>query len=95
MTGDALSATALGIGLAGMLLSLGLLIWFAYRGWSVLVLAPIAAMLAALVSGEPVLAHWTLTFMSSAARFIAQFFPLFLLGALSSAPRRSRRRASV
>ncbi|MBN3759416.1 GntP family permease [Burkholderia sp. Ac-20365] len=82
MSGVALSSTALGVGLFGMLASLGLLIWFAYRGWSVLLLAPIAAMLAALVSGEPVLAHWTQTFMSSTARFLAQFFPLFLLGAL-------------
>src|SRR5579864_7365582 len=77
-----LSPAMLGLGLAGMLISLGLLIWFAYRGWSVLLLAPIAAMLAAAISGDPVLAHWTQTFMGSAARFIAQFFPLFLLGAL-------------
>jgi H+/gluconate symporter-like permease len=77
-----LSPAMLGLGLAGMLISLGLLIWFAYRGWSVLLLAPIAAMLAAAISGEPVLAHWTQTFMGSAARFVAQFFPLFLLGAL-------------
>ncbi|MDE1181682.1 GntP family permease [Paraburkholderia sp.] len=78
----ALSPLALVVGLAGMLASLALLIGFAYRGWSVLLLAPIAAMLAAAISGEPVLAHWTQTFMSSAARFLAQFFPIFLLGAL-------------
>ena len=77
-----LSPALLALGLAGMLVSLGLLIWFAYRGWTVLLLAPIAAMLAAGISGEPVLAHWTQTFMGSAARFLAQFFPLFLLGAL-------------
>src|SRR5579864_4717607 len=77
-----LSPAMLGLGLAGMLISLGLLIWFAYRGWSVLLLAPIAAMLAAAISGDPLLAHWTQTFMLSAARFVAQFFPLFLLGAL-------------
>ena len=47
-----------------------------------LLLAPIAALVAALFSGEPLLAHWTQTFMRSAAGFIAQFFPLFLLGAL-------------
>ncbi|MGU7776277.1 GntP family permease [Burkholderia sp. MR1-5-21] len=82
MSGAALSSASLALGLAGMLASLALLIWLAYRGWSVLLLAPVAAMLAALVSGEPVLAHWTQTFMSSAARFLAQFFPLFLLGAL-------------
>lgn len=70
------------MGLLGILLGLGLLIWFAYRGWSVLLLAPVAAMVAALLSGQPLLAHWTQTFMGSAAGFIAQFFPMFLLGAL-------------
>ncbi|MGF6919007.1 GntP family permease [Paraburkholderia sp. 40] len=77
-----LSPLAIGLGLFGMLASLALLIGFAYRGWTVLLLAPFAAMLAAAISGEPILAHWTQTFMLSAARFLAQFFPLFLLGAL-------------
>ena len=70
------------MGLLGILVSLGLLIWLAYRGWSILLLAPAAAILAALLAGEPTLAHWTQTFMSSAAQFIMQFFPIFLLGAL-------------
>src|SRR5246500_5383696 len=70
------------IGLAGVLGGLSLLIAFAFRGWSVLLLAPIAALVAALFSREPLLAHWTQTFMGSAAGFLARFFPLFLLGAL-------------
>lgn len=70
------------MGLVGILVALGLLIWLAYRGWSVLLLAPAAAVVAAAVSREPLLAHWTQTFMGSAAQFLAQFFPLFLLGAL-------------
>src|ERR1700724_4871735 len=70
------------LGLLGILIGLGLLISFAYRGWSVLLLAPLAALIAALFSREPLLAHWTQTFMGSAAGFLAQFFPLFLLGAL-------------
>src|SRR5271155_1864947 len=70
------------MGLLGILVALGLLIWLAYRGWSVLLLAPAAAILAAGLAGEPLLAHWTQTFMGSAARFIMQFFPIFLLGAL-------------
>jgi len=70
------------MGLPGILLALALLMWFAYRGWSVLILAPAAALLAAAISGEPLLANWTQTFMASAAQFFAQFFPLFLLGAL-------------
>jgi H+/gluconate symporter-like permease len=70
------------LGLIGILAGLGLLIWFAFRGWSVLLLAPLAAMVAAFFGGEPLLAHWTQTFMGSAATFLGQFFPLFLLGAL-------------
>lgn len=70
------------MGLAGILLALGVLIGLAYRGWSILLLAPAAALIAAAVAREPLLAHWTQTFMTSAAGFLAQFFPLFLLGAL-------------
>jgi len=70
------------MGLLGILFALGLLIWLAYRGWSVLLLAPAMALVAAAVAREPLLAHWTQTFMGSAAQFLAQFFPLFLLGAL-------------
>ncbi|WP_336798882.1 GntP family permease [Kaistia sp. MMO-174] len=70
------------MGLLGILLGLGLLIWLAFRGWSILLLAPIAALIAALFSGEPLLAHWTQTFMASASQFVMQFFPIFLLGAL-------------
>ncbi|MGO9674092.1 MAG: GntP family permease [Methylocella sp.] len=70
------------MGLLGILVALGLLIWLAYRGWSILLLAPAAAILAALLAGEPALAHWTQTFMRSAAQFVMQFFPIFLLGAL-------------
>ncbi|MBK6394418.1 MAG: GntP family permease [Betaproteobacteria bacterium] len=70
------------MGLAGILVALALLIGLAYRGWSVLLLAPVAALVAALFAGDPLLAHWTQTFMGSAAGFVAQFFPIFLLGAL-------------
>lgn len=70
------------MGILGILLALALLVGLAFRGWSVLGLAPVAALIAAAFSGEPLLAHWTQTFMGSAAGFIAQFFPLFLLGAL-------------
>ena len=70
------------MGLLGIFLGLMVLIGLSFRGWSVLVLAPLAALVAALASGEPLLAHWTQTFMGAAAGFVAQFFPLFLLGAV-------------
>ena len=59
------------IGLLGILVGLGILIWFAFKGWSVLLLAPIAAVVAALFGGEPFRAldgnsrPWTQTFMRS------------------------------
>jgi len=70
------------MGLIGILAGLGVLVWLSYRGWSVLVLAPVAAMIVALAARDPLLANWTVTFMGSAAGFILQFFPLFLLGAV-------------
>ncbi len=70
------------MGLLGILIGLFLLIVLAYRGWSILLLSPVAALIAAAASGEPLLANWTQTFMGSAGHFLAQFFPLFLLGAL-------------
>src|SRR5262245_24883475 len=66
----------------GILIGLGLLVWLAYRGWSILLLAPLCALIAALLAGQPLLANWTQIFMSNAAGFVAQFFPIFLLGAL-------------
>lgn len=65
-----------------ILLALATLIAGAWRGVSVLVLAPALAMLAALASGTPVLAGYTQVFMQAAGSFVVAFFPLFLLGAL-------------
>jgi H+/gluconate symporter-like permease len=70
------------MGLAGVLLALAALVWLSFRGWSVLLLAPGAALVAAAANGEPLLEHWSGTFMEAAGDFVARFFPLFLLGAL-------------
>ena len=71
------------IGLIGLVLSLLLLMTLAYRGASVIVLAPVFAMFAVAFSGElPFLATYTQIFMPALGKFIAKFFPLFLLGAV-------------
>src|SRR6516162_7774045 len=70
------------MGLLGILVGLALLVLFAFRGWSVLLLAPAAALVAAALGREPLRANWTQVFMGSAAHFLAQFFPIFLLGAV-------------
>lgn len=65
-------------------ISLLLLMYFAYRGITVLLLAPLMAALAVLLSGEIAyfLPIYTETFMSALSRYVLQFLPIFLLGAL-------------
>ena len=70
------------IGLVGILMALGLLIFLAYRGVSILLLAPLLAMVAASFAAAPLLGLYTQVFMTSAGGFIVSFFPLFLLGAI-------------
>jgi H+/gluconate symporter-like permease len=71
------------IGIVGIVLSLVLLMALAYRGVSVLILAPLMALLAVLSSpGTPVLASYTQVFMPALGGFVIAFFPLFLLGAV-------------
>lgn len=67
----------------GILLSLFLLMYLAYRGVSVIILAPILSLMAAFLSaGAPVLATYTQVFMTALGGYVIKFFPLFLLGAI-------------
>ena len=71
------------MGILGIILSLLLLMYLAYRDVSVLVLAPLCAMLAVVFDGNlPVLATYTQIFMGSVGLFVRDYFPLFLLGAI-------------
>jgi H+/gluconate symporter-like permease len=72
----------MGLELTAIVLSLGLLIVLAYRGLSVIVFAPLLALLAVALSGQPLLPSFTELFMGHAASYIKSFFPLFLLGAI-------------
>lgn len=70
-------------GVATVVVALILLMYLAYRGITLLVLAPAMAVLAAAMSGGvPLLASYTQIFMSNMGDFIISFFPLFLLGAV-------------
>lgn len=69
--------------ISGVVIALILLMYLAYRGISVLILAPVMALLAVVFAGNvPVLASYTQVFMSAAGDFIILYFPLFLLGAI-------------
>lgn len=71
------------LGVVGIVISLLLLMYLAYRGITVLVLAPLLALLAASFSGDiPLLAGYTEVFMDAFAGYAKAFFPLFLLGAI-------------
>lgn len=67
-----------------IILSLMLLMYFAYRGISVLILAPLLAILAVLLSGigQQSLGIYTQIFMKGMGSFAIKYFPLFLLGAV-------------
>ncbi len=66
----------------GILLSLFLLMFFAYRGFSVILFAPVFALLAASMSGLPLMPAYTELFMAKAVVYIKSFFPVFMLGAV-------------
>ncbi|MDZ5077478.1 GntP family permease [Nesterenkonia sp. HG001] len=70
------------LGLVGILVSLVLLITLAYRGVTIVVAAPISALVAMVFSGAPILANYTEIFMPALANFIGQYFPMFLTGAI-------------
>lgn len=67
-----------------IVVSLVLLMYLAYRGITVLLLAPLMAAVAVLLSGEIglFLPIYTDTFMKALSNYVMQFLPIFLLGAL-------------
>lgn len=75
------------LGVIGIIISLVLLMYLAYRGWSIVLLAPVLALLAAAFqigdgSGFHGLAVYTEDFMVSLAGYVRSYFPLFMLGAV-------------
>jgi H+/gluconate symporter-like permease len=71
------------LGILGFAIALILLMYLAYRGITVLLTAPLMAMVAVLFALEaPILGSYTQVFMKATGDFIILYFPLFLLGAI-------------
>ena len=71
------------IEILSILFSISFLMFLAYRGFSVLVLSPILALIAVFLSGgESLLAYYTQIFMVKLGDFATIYFPLFLLSAI-------------
>jgi H+/gluconate symporter-like permease len=66
----------------GILLSLFLLMFMAYMGFSVILFAPVFALLAAALQGLPIMPSYTELFMAKAVVYVKAFFPVFMLGAV-------------
>lgn len=67
----------------GIVVSLLLLMWGAYRGISVILIAPLLAIFAAsFESGIPLLPTYTEVFMKGLGNFVITYYPIFLLGSL-------------
>jgi H+/gluconate symporter-like permease len=65
------------------LLALGFLMLVAYRGYSVILFAPVAALGAVLLTTPTaVLPAYSALFMDNMAAFVRNYFPVFMLGAL-------------
>jgi len=71
------------VGVLVVVVALALLMWLAFRGVSILILAPALGALVVLATFEqPVLATYTQVFMVAVGGFIVSYFPVFLLGAI-------------
>ncbi|MDR1242004.1 MAG: GntP family permease [Deltaproteobacteria bacterium] len=66
----------------GIIISLALLTYIAYKGYSVILFAPVCALLAAFTADVPLLPGYTELFMVKAVTYVKNFFPVFLLGAV-------------
>ncbi len=66
----------------GILIALALMVVCSMFGISIIIVAPICAVIAAATDGGDVLVQYTGTYMEGVAAYVADYFPLFLLGAI-------------
>lgn len=65
-----------------IVISLCLLMFFAFRGYSLILFAPICALIAAAASSYSLMPVYSETFMTRAAEYVKIYYSIFLLGAV-------------
>lgn len=73
------------VSVLGLILALFLLVFLAYKGHSVIVIAPIIAVVAIITSSgldSHIMANYTEVYMAGFAGYVKNYFPLYLLGAV-------------
>ena len=66
----------------GILIGLVLLMYLAYRGYSIIWVAPLTALVVAFTGDLPLIAAYRDTYMSGFVGFTKSWFPVFMLGAI-------------
>ena len=70
------------MGLAAIIIALLGLMWAAYKGWSVILVAPIFALVAALGSDHSLMPTFSELYMTKAAEYFKSYYAVFLFGAI-------------
>ena len=70
------------ISLVGIIVGLVLLMVLAFRGCSIVWIAPLCAMLVAVMGGMRLITTYMGDYMSGAANYVLSWFPAFFLGAV-------------
>ena len=70
-----MEALCIGLALLGLM-------YFAYRGWSIILIAPFFAGLAALASMFDILPVYSELYMTRLAEYVKTYYPVFLFGAV-------------
>ena len=70
------------LSLFGIILGLVLLMFLAYKGYSIIWVAPVCAVVVAVLSGYAILVAYIGDYMKGMADYVLQWFPAFFLGAV-------------
>ena len=70
------------LSLFGIILGLVLLMFLAYKGYSIIWVAPVCAVVVAVLSGYAILDAYIGDYMKGIADYVLQWFPAFFLGAV-------------
>jgi len=66
----------------GIMIGLLLLVFLAYKGYSIIWVAPVSALVVAAIGGLELLPAYTETYMTGLVNFVGSYFPMFMLGAV-------------
>ena len=66
----------------GILLGLLVLVLLCYKGYNIIWVAPVAALVVAVTGGLDLLPAYTETYMSGLVGFVKSWFPIFIMGAI-------------